>query len=136
MWKAPQRPNNQISQSFVDGLIKVYSVTDVSQPGYKPVEKLVFKIALRYDEQRLGITRFYSGQQNQSQIERVIRVPRAGAVSNQDVAVTEDGHKYRIDLVQAVMDIYPPCVDLTLSRLDQDYEVDDEIEEVSGNNVV
>ena len=136
MWKAPQRPNNQVSQSFGDGLVKVYSVKDVAQPGYKPVEKLVFKIALRYDEQRLGIQRFYSGQQNQSQIERVIRVPRAGQVSNQDVAITEDGHKYRVDLVQAVMDIYPPCVDLTLARLDQDYELDDDIEEVSGNDVV
>ena len=136
MWKAPYRPSNQVSQSFADGLVKIYLVKDVAEPGYTPVEMLSFKISLRYDEQRLGITRFYSGQQNQSQIERVIRVPRAGNVSNQDVAITEDGHKYRIDLVQAVMDVYPPSVDLTLARLDQDYEVDDEIEEVSGSDVV
>lgn len=136
MWKAPHRPNNQITQAFNSGLVKIYSVENVAPPGYKPVEKLRYKLTLRYEEQRLGIQRFYSGQQNQSQIERVIRTPRAGNVSNQNVAITEDGHKYRIDLVQAVMEVYPPSVDLTLARLDQDYEVDDEIEEVSSDDVV
>lgn len=136
MWKAPYRPNNQITQSYNSGLVRIYSVENVAAPGYKPEEKLIYKLTLRYDEQRLGIQRYYSGQQNQSQIERVIRVPRAGGVNNQNVAITEDGHKYRIDLVQAVMDIYPPSVDLTLARLDQDYEVDDDIEEVSSNAVV
>ena len=136
MWRAPQRPNNQISQSFNSGLVKIYSVENTAPPGYKPVEKLVYKLTLRYEEQRLGIQRFYSGQQNQSQIERVIRVPRAGGVNNQNVAITEDGHRYRIDLVQAVMEVYPPSLDLTLARLDQDYELDDEIKEVSSDAVV
>lgn len=136
MWKAPYRPSNQVTQAFNSGLVKIYTVENVAAPGYKPVEKLVYKLTLRYEEQRLGITRFYSGQQNQSQIERVIRVPRAGGVNNQNVAITEDGHKYRIDLVQAVMEIYPPSLDLTLARLDQDYEMDDEIEEVSSDDVV
>lgn len=136
MWKAPYRPNNQITQAFNSGLVKIYTVKNVAAPGYKPVEKLVYKLALRYDEQRLGVQRYYSGQQNQSQIERVIRTPRAGKVSNQDVAITEEGHKYRIDLVQAVMEVYPSSQDLTLARLDQDYEIDDEIEEVSTDDVV
>ena len=136
MWKAPYRPSNQVTQPFNSGLVKIYTVENVAAPGYKPEEKLVYKLTLRYEEQRLGIQRFYSGQQNQSQIERVIRTPRAGGVSNQDVAITEDGHKYRIDLVQAVMEVYPPSQDLTLARLDQDYKTDDEIEEVSNDDVV
>lgn len=136
MWKAPYRPNNQITQDFNSGLVKIYSVENVAPPGYKPVEKLVYKLTLRYDEQRLGIQRYYSGQQNQTQIERVIRAPRVGRVSNQDVAITEDGHKYRIDLVQVVMEVYPSSMDLTLARLDQDYELDDEIEEVSSDDLV
>ena len=136
MWKAPYRPNNQITQTFNSGFVKIYTVENTAAPGYKPVEKLVYKLTLHYEEQRLGIQRFYSGQQNQSQIERVVRVPRAGNVNNQNVAITEDGHKYRIDLVQTVMEVYPPSLDLTLARLDQDYELDDEIEEVSSNDVV
>lgn len=127
MWKPPYRPGNQISQSFNDGLIAVYSVLDVSEPGYKPVEKLFLKARLRYSEERLGIQRYYSGQQNQVQIERVVRVPKSGTISSQDVAITEDKHQYRIDMVQKVDGVWPPSLDLTLARIDQDYEVDDEV---------
>lgn len=126
MRKTPFRPDNEISQPFGSGIVRVYGVVDTAAPGYTPVEKLVFKLLLRYDEQRLGIQRYYSGRQNQVQIERVIRVPRTGRVSSQDVAITEDGRRYRIDLVQAVMGVYPPSSDLTLARLDQQYELEDE----------
>ena len=118
-WKAPYRPSNEISQRFGDGVVTVYSVENDAAPGLKPVEKLHFKAKLRYEEQRLGIQRFYSGRQNQVEIERVIRVPRTGKISSQDVAVTEDGHQYRIDMVQAAVDVYPASLDLTLARIDQ-----------------
>lgn len=55
-------------------------------------------------------------------IVRVIRVPAAGAVSPQDVALLE-GKQYRIDTVQKVMEIYPPCVDLALAKIEQEFEV-------------
>lgn len=127
MWKAPNRPNNQITQPYNDGVVKIYYVVDVAEPGYRPVEKLHLKASARYEEQRLGIQRYYSGQQNQVEIERVIRIPKAGTVSSQDVAITEDGHQYRIDMVQKVDGIWPPSLDLTLARIDQDYEVEDEV---------
>lgn len=124
-WKAPYRPrrDNEVTQTYSDGLVKVYAVADTAEPGYKPVEGLTFKAALRYEERRLGIQRYYEGKQNQIQIERVIRVPRVNAVSSQDVAVTEDGEQYRIDLVQTVTDLYQESMDLTLSRIQQKYEV-------------
>ena len=53
----------------------------------------------------------------------MIRVPRTGKLSSQDVAITEDGKQYRIDLVQRVMDAFPPAEDLTLVRVTQNYEV-------------
>lgn len=83
----------------------------------------MLKLALRYDEQRLGIQRYYAAMQNQVQVERVLRVPRAGNVNSQDVAVTEDGRQYRIDLVQDVPGVYPPSLDLTLTKIEQEYEV-------------
>lgn len=126
-WKAPYRANNEISQSFNSGVVTVYSVENAAAPGLRPVDKLRPKVKLRYDEQRLGIQRFYSGRQNQVEIERVIRVPRHPRISSQDVAITEDGHLYRIDMVQAAIGVYPPSADLTLARYDQDYEVDDEM---------
>lgn len=130
-WKAPYRPrtDNGVSQNFCDGFVKIYSVTDVAQPGYQPVPALTLKCVLRYEEQRLGIQRYYTGQQNQIQIERVIRTPRYGNVTNQDIAVTESGKQYGIDLVQTVTDVYPASQDITLTKIEQKYEVpDDEVE--------
>lgn len=124
-WKAPYRPRSDggITQNFGDGVAVIYAVTDGAAPGYQPRQTLTEKATLRYEERRLGIQRYYEGRQNQAQIERVIRTPRLPCVSSQDVAVTEDGRQYRIDLVQTVMDVYPESMDLTLSRIEQTYEV-------------
>ena len=120
MWKAPNRPNNIITQPLNDGTVQICDVVDVSEPGYRPVQKLYPKVALRYENQRVGISRFYSGMQNQIQVDKVIRVPKALVITTQDVAVTEDGAEYRIRQVQDVLDAYPRCLDLTLSRIDQE----------------
>lgn len=127
-WKAPTRPSeNQITQVFDDGVVTVYAVTDAAAPGYQPKPQLVTppKAVLRYEEQRLGIQRYYDALQNQIQVERVIRTPRHGQITNQDVAVTEDGRTYRIDLVQTVDNVWPASVDLTLVRYDQIPDVSD-----------
>lgn len=123
MWKEPYRPANEITQEFNDGLVTVYAVANVAKPGYKSAEGLTKKVSLRYSERRLGIQRYYSSLQNQIQVERVIRVQRTPGINTQDVAITEDGRQYRIDLVQLADGIYPPSVDLTLTRIDQEYEV-------------
>lgn len=127
-WKAPYRPrDNQITQNFSDGVVTVYAITDAAEPGYQPKPQLVqpAKAVLRYEEQRLGLQRYYEAQQNQVQIERVIRTPRAGHVSSQDVAITEDGRQYRIDLVQSADNVYPPSQDLTLAKIEQIFQVSD-----------
>lgn len=123
MWKAPNRPTHEITQSYNDGAVTVYSVTDKAEPGNKPTINLTECVTLHYAEQRLGITRYYAAAQAMSQVERVIRVPRHQAVNAQMMAITEDGKKYRIDLVQAVDDVYPPSLDLTLSKVTHDAEV-------------
>ena len=74
---------------------------------------------MRYEERRLGIQRYYSSLQNQIQLDRVIRVPRVAGITTQDIAVTEDKQAYRIDLVQSVMDVYPPSLDLRLTKIEQ-----------------
>ena len=125
-WRAPTRPTeNQITQCYDDGVVTVYAVTDTAAQGYQPRPQLVKppKAVLRYEEQRLGLQRYYEALQNQIQVERVIRTPRYGQITNQDVAVTEDGRQYRIDLVQTVQNVWPASQDLTLARIDQIYEV-------------
>ena len=122
-WKAPYRPSNEVTQSYNSGVVTVYAVTDSARPGYQPVEQLTEKIKLRYEEQRLGIQRYYNAMQNQIQVERVIRTPRHGQITNQDVAITEDGRQYRIDLVQTVQNVWPASQDLTLAKIEQIYDV-------------
>ena len=121
-WKAPYRPNNEVTQDFNDGVVTVYEVTDSAPPGYQPKPTLVQppKAVLRYEERRLGLQRYYEAMQNQIQVERVIRVPRAGKITSQDVAETEDGRRYRIDLIQTVDGVWPPSQDLTLVKYQQE----------------
>lgn len=118
-WKAPNRPTHEISQAYNDGIVTIYALSDEALPGYRPVPKEDPIATLRYAERKLGIQRYFQGQQNQIQIERVIRVPKSVQISNQDIAVTEDGEKYRIDLVQLVNDVFPESFDLTLSKYTQ-----------------
>lgn len=107
---------------FNDGLVRVYKVSDVAEPGRMPKEELTLKATLRYEEKRLGIYRSYTARQAQVEIARVIRCPRSD-ISTQDIAITEDGKQYRIDMVQAAPEIMPPVMDLTLVKIVQDYEV-------------
>lgn len=121
MWKKPFRPraDNGVSQTLNDGWVKIYSVTDGAAPGYKPAPVLTQKLLLHYAELRVGIQRAYLAEQNMRRVDKLIRVRRAGDISNLDIAETEDGKRYRIDLVQTVDNVYPPCLDLTLYSLDQ-----------------
>lgn len=83
---------------------------------------------LEYAERKLGIQRYFSGQQNQIEVSRVIRVQiPAQEITNQMIAVTEDGKRYTIRLVQNVRDSYPPCYDLTLERITQKEGQPDEV---------
>ena len=120
-WRAPYRPDNEITQSYNDGVVAIHKTEDTARAGYQPVITLVEPAAwrLRYAELRLGLQRYYEARQNQVEVERVIRVPRVTGITNQDVAVTEDGRKYRIDMVQSADDVYPPSLDLTLVKISQ-----------------
>lgn len=122
-WRAPHRPDNEITQEMNSGVVKIYSVEDSAQPGYQPKPSLTLKLTLRYEEQRLGINRLYLSRQNQAEIEKVIRVPRQDSISNQDVTILESGSQYSIDYTQTVQDVYPPCLDLSLVKVEQNYEV-------------
>lgn len=123
MYQRPNRPTHDITQPFNSGIVKIYALTNIAVPGYAPKMALKEKVTLRYEEMRLGINRYYQAMQNNIQIERVIRCPRWGDVTNQDVAITEDGKQYHIDLIQSVDDVYPACIDVSLTKIEQVFEV-------------
>lgn len=122
MWQAPNRPNQEISQTYNDGLVTICSVENIAKPGYQPVEGLQKKLVLRYEEQRLGINRLYLSRQNQVELEKVLRIPYWEGISSQDVAVLADGRQYRIDTIQNVSGVYPPSLDISLSKIEQNYK--------------
>lgn len=122
MRETPFRPNNEISQQFNDGMVKIYNVTDKAEPGHQSKEELELKYSLAFEERALGINRLYLSRQNQAEVERVIRVQRVN-ISTQDVAITHDGKQYRVDTVQAVQGVYPPSLDLSLRAVEQKFEV-------------
>lgn len=132
--KAPFRPrqNAQVSQCYNDGVVIIYDVRAEAITGFIPWPKYQAKVTLPYQERKLGIKRYYDARQNQVKVERVIRVPKPSGVfepdddaeepmriTSQDMARTEDGKRYRIDLVQSVPDVYPPSLDLTLAVFEQ-----------------
>lgn len=127
MRKLPFRPDDrQITQPYRDGVVRIYAVTDAAQPGYQPKQALTLAETLFYEERRVGLQRYYAGKQAQVQVERVIRTQLRPSVNPQCVAVTEDGVQYGIDLVQQITDVYPASMDVTLTRIEQKYEVPDE----------
>lgn len=113
----PNRNVGEISQTYNDGYVKIYSVEDGAEAGHLPVEKLVLKARLMYAERRVGITRFYTAQQYHDNVERLVRVQRGVRITNRDIAETEDGIRYHIAMVQTVDEVYPPSLDLTLTRI-------------------
>lgn len=122
MWRAPNRPDNRISQTYADGLLSVYGVTaDAAEPGRKPVMDLTLKVTLGFDERRLGVQRYYQAAQALSRVDRVLRVPKPSGVeiAPQDrVTVIGSAVPYRVELVQTVPDVYPESLDLSLSRVE------------------
>ena len=119
MRKAPFRPNNEISQTYNSGVCTLYRQRDVARAGYAPRPELERKAFLRYEEQRLGLNRYYVAKQTDVEVERVLRIPAPPSAllpSPHDVVRTENEVYYRIDLVQTVPGVWPPSLDLTLVR--------------------
>ena len=112
------------TQTFNDGVLAVYSVGQSAGDGTMPRSVLLVKEKiLRYDERTVGITRYWQGAQNNANISRLLRTPRRNNVSVQDVAIPNDGQQYRIRQVQYPKDVTPPCMDLSLERVDENYDL-------------
>lgn len=112
-----------LTQSFSDGVVNIYSVGNLASPGNMPKDGLNIKIEnLRYDERTVGMSRFWTAKQEHAQIELLIRTQRINSVSSHDVAFLK-GRQYDIVQVQYPKETEPPCMDLSLQRLEVEYEI-------------
>lgn len=108
---------------FNDGLVTIYGVENQAAPGEKPRERLVKKISLRCAQRTVGIRRHYAALNAGARVDLLLRIPCRPEISAQDVAVPNDGKQYRITLVQIPEDVMPPVMDLTLERLEREYDL-------------
>ena len=112
------------AQTLNDGVVKIYSVSNIADDGGMPAEKLTLKETLRYHERTVGNTRYYKAMQAGAKVDAVLRCPLRRNVSVQDVAIPNDGYQYRITWIQYPEDLEPPMMDLTLERIDNNYAID------------
>lgn len=106
------------AQTFNDGLVRIYPTVNTAQPG--DAAKLTLgevKCVLRYHTRTVGYARYYAASNANVKIKKLLRCPLVPTVHEQDIAITQDGEQYAIDLIQCPEDIEPKVMDLTLVKV-------------------
>ena len=108
-------------QTFNDGIVWIYKLTDVSQPGFKPMFKpsLYKKFPFRY--KTIGVRRNYEAMQAGVRLDEMIVIPQDRAISSQDIAVV-NGVQYDIKQAQPINNTAPRTSELSLQRLEENYD--------------
>ena len=119
---------------FDGGEVKIYKITDISQPGDMPVEGLALQSTCYFEERSIGMTRNYMAMQSNAKVDRLIRIWQDRAVTVDCVCVIFDGSKvedyvevgvqYRVAANQhTVNENGLKVTDLTLERLGTLYDI-------------
>ena len=108
--------------SFNDGICEIYSVENVADPGDRPEEKLILKYSLRFAYHTVGMSRYYEAMQAAVKITNAVECPLRKDVNPQDVAIIE-GRQYRIEQKQTRKDTRPASMLLSLSDIEEAYEL-------------
>ena len=110
-------------ETFNDGIVKIYSVTNISEQGDQPKDGLTLKYVIRFNYKTIGIQRNYEAMQAQIKLSELISVKMQRDISTQDVAVIgADTTQYEISQVQHKKDTLPATSLLSLTRLEAKYE--------------
>lgn len=116
--------NKLKAQTFNDGTVQIYSVTNSAAPGDMPTDGLTLKETLRYEERTVGITRYHSGLQSNYRVDMLLRCQRRPDITTEMVAIPNDGRQYDIKRIQYPEDVVPPVMDLELMRRVENYAID------------
>lgn len=102
------------------GLLKFYSLRNISEPPLMPVEKLVVSGQAFFVYRTIGVNRLYAAAGADRRIDLLVRALNT-FVPADCAFVVIGGEQYRIDAQQRIKD----DVDLTLVRLEDRYDVED-----------
>lgn len=107
------------------GIVNIYATIQSSANGEMPTKHLRLFDQFFFEDRVVGYGRQYAARGVSQQVDRLIRIDRAEGVEIGMVAGI-DGKAYRLDNVQHLLDDHNlKCTDLTLSRLEADFDVDD-----------
>ncbi len=111
-----------ITQTYNDGIADIYSVKNSAANGDFPIEVLELKIkTLCYQELTVGMGRFWEASQENTKIERLLRIPRINIIKRGDVIIPIDGEQYKIVQIQFPKGIVPASMDISLERVESTY---------------
>ena len=112
------------------GIIRLYTLEDVADPGLMPCEKLKYKCEFFCSKITTGVTRRYAALGANRDFNSVVRCWNYEPEIAEGVkyAVDENGIQYRIDVANPVYD--QDAIDLTLVRLEEFYDVADETTDI------
>lgn len=112
------------TQTLNDGIVKIYSIANISPVGDAPVEKLSLKKSLAFKRRMVGVERLYKAKQVNARVDMLLRCHYMPDVGGQDIAIINGGiSQYSVTDVQYIEDSAPPMMDLTLERLAESYEL-------------
>lgn len=117
--------------TYDDGMITIYSLEEVGEPGDMPTEQLVEKTRSLFGERTVGYGRQYAAKGVNEQVDRLVRIWEDRAIRIGMMGIIGDdpseGEQYRIDNVQHLKDDDGLKVtDLSLRRLDELYDINEE----------
>lgn len=108
-------------QTFNDGVVSFYALENTASPGDMPNEGLVEKYKLRFDERTVGYSRFFTAQQNQVVLDKMIRCLRQDVDTSFIAIINND--QYHIRQIQYPFDVTPKVMDLSLEKVVEDYDI-------------
>lgn len=109
--------------TFDDGVVTIYALEEVGEPGDMPKEQLVVKCEHDFGERTVGYGRQYAAKGVSEQVDMLVRFWQDRSIYIGDYAGIE-AEQFRIDNVQHLKDDDGlPVTDLSLRRLDKLYEI-------------
>ncbi len=108
-----------------EGKLKFYNLQNTAQSGAMPKQQLVnLKIEGFYANKTIGMNRLYAAKGANMKLDKLIRVYNTLIPEDAKYVILEDGRQYLI--TDAVQIVDEDCVELSLERLGNYYEVADE----------
>ena len=112
---------------FDSGIVYLCNLENTAEKGMMPQMRLVPFKRLLFSERTVGFTRQYEAMGANAQIDLLIRTHFVPEARIGMFAVLGNGSQYRVTNAAMIYDNSLRVTELSLSRLEDYYEVDDEI---------